>query len=82
MSNRKTADAAAAKPEDTKPEDAKPEGTKPEDTKPEDTKPEGPEDAQEVEHGPRLMLDPEGVAHTIVPAGVQALLNLGWTLAD
>ncbi len=30
----------------------------------------------------QVLLDPDGDAHTIVAAGVQALLHLGWRSAD
>ena len=44
---------------------------------------DGDQGAPAVEsNGDRVLLDPEGNAHTIVAAGVQALLNLGWTNAD
>ena len=43
---------------------------------------DGTEDAPEAPAGDALLLDPDGTAHTIVAAGVQALLNLGWTRAD
>ncbi len=32
--------------------------------------------------GDRVLLDPEGDAHTIVAEGVQALLALGWTESE
>ncbi|MDO5533226.1 MAG: hypothetical protein Q4F65_01055 [Propionibacteriaceae bacterium] len=36
----------------------------------------------ETPAGDAVLHDPDGVAHTIVAAGVQSLLALGWTRAD